>query len=282
MRTPANRPTRAALLLAGLALLCSGCSVLFPAAPLPPMSRQQILQALRQRAGEFSTVVDTDISLRTTTTFEGKTQSSPSLGGVLAFDRLLPGLWLRTEKVGREAFDLKAIGMDFSLLLPQTGEIVTGGPIAYYKLPYLVRPDEVQTMFAGPEAVGLSWPSTTMASADKGDLFSINVFGALYRTVLVDPGTADVLRITDYDVLGRVLTDIRLSDYTVVNSTRFPLRLRVERPLDGVAVDLRLGAPKLNKPIPLQAFQPHRLDAYRHVDLDYQPLSDVHAFSGKQ
>ena len=227
-------------------------------------------------------VVDADISLRISTTYEGKTERTPSLGGVLAFDRLLPGLWLRAEKIGHQVFDLKALGMDFSLLLPQSGEVVTGGPIAYAKLPYLIRPDEVQTMLGGPETLGLSWPATTVARLAEGDLFNVSVLGALYRTVLVDPGTADILRITDYDVLGQVVTDIRLSDYEALQGTRFPRRLQVDRPLDGVAVDLGLGDPELNKPIPIQFFRPHRQAGYRHVDLDRQPLSDVHAFSEEQ
>jgi len=52
---------------------------------------------------------------------------------------------------------------------------------------------------------------------------------------------------------------------------RFPTRLSVDRPLDGVRADLRLGEPDLNKPIPPQAFQPHPLGEYRHIDLDRQP-----------
>jgi hypothetical protein len=246
---------------------------------MPP---EQIVQTLRQRAVEFSTLVDTNISLKITTTVDGKEHRSPSLGGDLAFDSRLPGLWLHTEKVGHEIFDLKALAMDFSLKLPSSGELVTGGPIAYAKLPYLIRPDEVQTMFAGPDALGLSWPTTTVEAGSDGDSFRVLVYGTLFRTVLVDPGTADILQVRDYDVLGRIVTDITLSDYAPFGSTRFPLRLSVDRPLDGVRMDLRLGETKLNKPIELKAFQPHKLDGYRHVDLDRQPLSDVHAFSGEQ
>jgi len=281
MNATAHKPLPALLLLAALVLACAGCP-LFKPPPLPPMPRGQILQTLRERTDRFSTVVDADISLRIATTYEGKTERTPTLGGVLAFDPVLPGLWLRAEKIGRQVFDLKALGMDFSLLLPQSGEVVTGGPIAYAKLPYLIRPDEVQTMLGGPETLGLSWPATTVARLGEGDLFNVSVLGALYRTVLVDPGTADILRITDYDVLGQVVTDIRLSDYVALKGTRFPRRLQVDRPLDGVSVDLRLGDPELNKPIPLQFFKPHSLAGYRHIDLDMQPLSDVHAFSGEQ
>ncbi len=281
MKATAHRQSIALLLLAALVFACAGCP-LIPRRPLPPMPREQILQTLRQRAADFTTVVDPDISLRISTTYEGKTERTPSLGGVLAFDRVLPGLWLRAEKIGHEIFDLKALGMDFSLLLPESGEVVTGGPIAYAKLPYLIRPDEVQTMFGGPETLGLSWSSTTMAVLDKGDLFSVSIFGSLYRAILVDPGTADILRITDYDVLGRTISEITLSDYEELQGTRFPRRLQVDRPLDGVSVDLRLGDPDLKKVIPIQFFRPHRQAGYRHVDLDRQPLSDVHAFSGEK
>jgi hypothetical protein len=282
MRAPANRLRPAALLIACLALASTGCGLLARRPVLPPMPPEQIVQALRQRSIEFSTVVDTDISLKIATTVDGKVHRSPSLGGVLAFDCRLPGLWLRTEKVGHEIFDLKALGMQFSLLLPASGELVTGGPLAFAKLPYLIRPDEVQTMFGGPDALGLSWPSTTVEAGSDGDSFRVLVFGTLFRTVLVDPGTADILRIQDYDALGRVVTDITLSDYEAFGSARFPLRLSVDRPLDGVRMDLRLGDPKLNKPVPPQAFAPHALDGYRHIDLDRQPLSDVQAFSGEQ
>jgi len=282
MKPLANRPLPGALALLCLALASGGCALFAPRPALPPMPRQEIITNLRRRTAEFSTLVDGDISLKIATSAGGKTDTSPTLGGHVAFDRRLPGLWLHAAKVGREVFDLKALGMQFSLRFRQTGELLIGGPVAYARLPYLIRPDEVQTMFGGPDALGMSWPSTTMALGAHECRFDVDVLGALFRRITVEPGTADILRIENYDVRGRLVTDIRLSDYRAANSARFPRRLIIDRPLDGVQVELRLGGPKLNKAIPRKSFEPHPPAGWSVIDLDRQPLSDVRAFTGER
>ncbi len=271
------RSRRSAALAALLMLLCAGCAGLrgVPAEPLPP---EEALARLRDRAERFSTLVDPDISLVIRTRTEDGTDRSPTLGGHIAFDRRLPALWLNAEKVGRQIFSLRAIGMQFALVLPETGELVTGGPGAYARLPHLVRPEEVRTMFAGPETLGLTWPSSSVVTTPQGYLFTVRVLGLPYRRVLVDRLNGVVRRIDRCDVRGDLLTRVELDRYAPVDDSFFPRRLVVERPAAGVGVELRLGAPELNKEIPIQAFiQPERPDL-RHVDLDRQPLSEVEAF----
>jgi len=246
---------------------------------MPP---HQVIAELRTRSARFTTLLDGDISLKIATTVDDETKTSPALGGILAFDRRLPGLWLHAEKVGREIFDLKALAMRFSLRLPQTGELVVGGPVAYDRLPYLIRPDELKSLFGSPDSLGISWPNTRMTSADGAYRFDIDVLGALFRRITVDAGTGDILRIESYDVRGRLLSDVRLSDYRLTDSVRFPRRLSLRRPLSGVRVELRLGKPKLNKPIPRSYFEPHATAGRQVIDLDRRPLSDVRAFTGQQ
>jgi hypothetical protein len=121
-----------------------------------------------------------------------------------------------------------------------------------------------------------------VSTTDGAYRFDVNVMGVVYRRVLLDAWTGKVKAIERYDVRGRLLTRIELADYVTSGETAFPRRLIVERPLAGVTVTLELGNPKLNKDIPRAAFTPHRRPDFRHVDLDYRPLSDVEAFRGEQ
>ncbi|MFW6189541.1 MAG: hypothetical protein ACOC7T_03825 [Planctomycetota bacterium] len=269
-----------ALLTALAAVWLSGCSLFRPAPP--PLGRAEVIRRLRARSERFRTLVDTDISLSMTTGIGTDPERSPSLGGHIAFDRRLPGLWLNTEKLGQKVFSLKALDMRFSLLLPETGELVTGGPRAYAKLPFLVRPDEVQAMFAGPDSLGLTEPDARMEPTDDRYVFHVDLMGVPYRRVTVAAGTADLLSIERYDVRGRLITHVELGQYGPADGNQFPYRLAVERPLAGVRVELELDDPKLNKDIPLAAFALHDRTDFKHINLDYQPLSDVKAFRGEE
>ncbi len=265
-----------------LALLCavlqvSGCAQLRSPAP-PAAPPEQVVEAVRAWTGSIRTVTDTDISLVIETRAGGETEKTPTLGGHIAFDTALPGLWLRTEKVGREIFSLKALGGQFWLALPDTCEVVTGSAVAYGKLPELIRPDEVRSWFAGPDSLGLTWPSTTMSVEGSCYRFDVHVLGAPYRRVLVDRRKLVIAAIESYDVLGRRVTNVRLDKYATVQGRPFPRRLTVERPLSGVTVRLRLGDPILNKDLPLEAFLPPERPDWRVINLDRQPLSAVEAF----
>lgn len=272
--------------LAALLTWCSalgwfGCGLLPPSARPTALSRQQIVQVLRERADRVRTVSDTGISLSITTTVEDKSHRWPTFRGHIAFDAERPGLWLRAEKLGRQIFSLKALGSRFWLVLPDTGEVVTGGPAAYAKLPHLIRPDEVRSFFAGPEWLGVNWPTTRMLVEKRCYRFDAYLLGALYRRVLVDRKKLVVTTIEQYDVLGRVVTRVQMADHAPADGTLFPRLLIVERPLSGVKVKLRLRDPKFNKALSLQVFQPAELPGWTQIDLDREPLSAVEAFRAK-
>jgi hypothetical protein len=258
----------------------AGCSLLRPAVR-PPLDREEIVSVLHERAEQFQTLVDADIALVMTVSREGGEHRGPTLGGHIAFDAGIPALWMRAEKIGREIFSLKAVGAWFWLALPETREVVTGGPPAYGKLPHLIRPGEVRRMLEGPDGLGLTWSSTTM-TVEQGDYrFDVRALDRPYVEVLVDRREVAVTTIRRYDVLGRTVTEVRLNDYSPVGGILFPHRFVVDRPLHGTTVELRLGDPTLNKPIPAQAFQPAQRPGWRQVDLDRQPLSAVEAFRGE-
>jgi hypothetical protein len=241
-----------------------------------------VVEAIRARAARFHTVTDTDISLAVTiTTAEGERERLPTLGGFIAFNVDLPALWLDTEKVTRRVFSLKALGARFWLAVFETREVLVGGPLAYAKLPHVVRPEEVRAFFAGPEALGLTWPDTTFAVEEDLYRFDVHVLGVPYRRVLVDRRTVAVAAIRRYDALGRTVTEVALSDYAPADGTVVPRRLRVERPLAGVTIELELDDPALNKELPAEAFVPPERPGWRVIDLDRRPLTDARAFSPK-
>jgi len=242
------------------------------------MERADLSETLRVRAETFHTLVDGDIALSITQTAEGRTYRSPTLSGVVAFDRDRPALWLRAEKIGRQIFTLKARGDRFNLALPETQEVVTGGPAAYAKLPHLIRPAEVRYMLAGPDTLGLSWTETTMEVDSKYYRFDVRVLGSRYAQVLVDRKKCAIAAITRYDAAGHKITEVHMSGYKPLGGILFPRRFVIDRPRQQTSVKLRLGRPKLNKPIPDAAFQAPERPGWRPVNLDRQPLDAVQAF----
>ncbi len=269
---------RASVLLLALAMQAAGCSLFQRPPPGPPLPRQRVLAVLRERSQRFHTLVDTRIGLRMAVTDRTGRQEGPKLGGHVAFDRDLPGLWLSAEKLGRQIFSLKAVGWQFALILPETREVVIGGPVAFEKLPHLIRPAEVRRILAGPERLGLSWPAAEMTIEPEAYRFRVELAGSPYLEVAVDRRQVAIVLIRRYDVLGRTVTEVLMDDYDEADGLLFPHRLVVRRPLHGTEAELRLGRPRLNKPIPEEAFQTPELPGWRRVDLDRQPLEAVEAF----
>jgi len=253
------------IVVAAAAALCGGCSIFrSPLGPVPPpLSRAEVVRLVGERSRRFVTVRDTGISLNIWVMTEKGMKKQPSLGGVLAFDSLRPGLWLRAEKLGQKVFNLRAGADYFWLELPDTREVVTGSRAAYTKLPELIEPYEVMFWFASPEWLGLTWDSTRMSVEPEHYRF-------------------DVRSGVDYDLLGRVSTVVRLESYRETGGVLFPRRLVVERVLAGYRIELRLGRPQFNRPIDPRAFAPAKRPGWRHIDLDREPVSAVKAFRGER
>jgi hypothetical protein len=221
--------------------------------------------------------------LRISHTVEGDTDSLPSLGGILAFDPVYPGMFLRAEKLTKEIFTLRALGQRFSLKLPRSGEVVIGGPTAYRRLPYLVRPDEVKSAFAGPDYLGITWPDTEMSLDDEHYRFEARVLGVIYRRVLVDRRLLVVTDIERFDSLGRLHTAVRMRDYVPVGDTLAPSRLVVQRrqvsdvPPLSVTVNLSLSDLEPLKEGAQALMRPRVPPGWQVVDLDREPLSNIRA-----
>ena len=281
-RLPVPLRWLAALLLASLALLAPGCCLFRRPPPPPPLPAEKVIEAVRAQSEAFHTLKDTDISLVVTTTADGKAERSPTLGGVIAFNADLPGLWLYTQKVTRAVFTLSALRDRFWLALEKTCELVVGSAAAYDKLPHLVRPEEVQGFFAGPDWLGLTWPSTTMSVEPEDYRFDVYLDGSLRRQVFVDRRKVAISRIRRYDALGQAVTDIYLQDHEKADGGVFPHRLIVRRPLNGVEVELELDDPKLNVDLPPEMFVPPERPGWKVINLDYEPLSAVEAFRAEE
>jgi len=249
-----------------------------PRPPPPPLSRDVVIELVRAQSGTFRSVKDGDIALNITTTEDGKVRSLPSLGGGIGFNAELPGLYLVATKVTKTIFTLRARGQQFWLALPRTNELVIGGPPAYAKLPWLIRPDEVQGFFADPEWLGLTWAGTTMTVEEDNYRFDIFTAGILRRQVLVGRRLVVLRSVRRYDALQRLETEIDLADYELSDGALFPRRLTVDRPLNGVKVELELSDPKLNVDFPAKTFLPPDLPGWKVIDLDHEPISAVKGF----
>jgi len=267
------------LALVFFALLgCSGCA-LFQSRlpdPLEPAQVAGILQGRSDRCRSFQARV----SLHITQEVDGDEESLPSLGGMIAFDAARPGLYLRATKFTQEVFTLKALGSRFALRFPSTNEFVVGGPAAWRKLPQLIRPAEVRSLFAGPAALGITWPDTVMKIEGVNYVFESHVLGVLYRRVLVDRRRIVVVGIERYNTLGRLELDVRLDRHEEIDGTPAPHRLIVRRPHLGFAVEMRLDEMEI-KPIPEALFRASRPHAWRLVDLDVQPVTDIRALGAQ-
>jgi len=242
-----------------LAAAWPGCSLLRPALA-PPLPAPGVVAVLRERAVRFapshpdvSRLLSADIALRLEVTGEDGTERLPSLGGTMALDTVRSGLWLRATKFTREVFWLKALEDRFALSVPATREIIIGGPAAYEKLSFAVRPAEIRSMLAGPDALGLDWPDTEMAVDADRYRFEVRVLGTPYRRVLVDRRRLVVTRIERFDSLGRRVLDVRLDRYGPVGDDLLPHRLTLERPRAGLKIDLRLDNLKFTEPSTAQA-----------------------------
>jgi len=277
---------RSYFLAALLAVCCGGCCILGRGlGPVPPpLPRSEILAALSQRAEQFQTVYDTGITLTVELETDKGMETQPRLGGILAFNRRLPGLWMRAEKMTVRVFELHALGERFSLELPDKREFVTGGREAYEKLPYLIHPYEAIAWFGAPGWLGLNGDST-MQLEENDYRFDVFLDGLLIRSVFVDRRTVAISRIVDYDLIGNVHTAVLMDRYRKVGNMEFPHQLTVDRPLYGCRVTLKLSSPKFNNPKVdnRKIFEPRKPPpGWDVIDLDYEPLSNVKTFSGEQ
>jgi hypothetical protein len=179
-------------------------------------------------------------------------------------------------------FTLKALRSEFSMAVPETREVLVGGPAAYAKMPYLLRPEEVRNLFAGPETLGLAWPGTRMEVEEDDYRFDVLIGNTLRRRVRVDRRELVLSEVITYDSLGRRLTIVRLGDYKPVEGRLFPHRLQVDRPRVGVSVTLRLTAPQLNVELPEKTFRPTRKRGWEVINLDYEDISAARFFREHQ
>jgi len=275
---------RIAALLCLVLALSGGCRLLpRTASPVPePLPRLEVEAMLSRSAGRIRTLKDAGISLVIESGPEGDRETLPALRGVMAFDAALPGLWLLADKLGRTVFTLRALGDSFSIEFPHTREVVVGGPASFERLPHVVRPREVQLFFGPLDALGITWPSTRMVVEPRFYRFDVYVGGQLVRRIYVGRRKVVINRIVDYDSLGRIRTEIFLDKYRDIAGILVPFFLRVERPLSGGRLTLRLSRPKLNTELSKALFEARRRAGWKYINLDHEPLSEVEAFRERE
>ncbi len=250
----------------------SGCRTI-PAGPFrtrEELSREEVVDALYQNTLHFTTLTDTRISLRVVEETDRGRQRYPSVGGILVFDKMFPGLWLRAEKFGQNVFSLRAHAGGFWLEIPDSREIITGTEAAYEHIPHLVQPGEIMLWFAPPELMGLTWESTKMNTSRHEYLFDVRLNGYSLRRVAVNRRDLTIRSITSYDVLGLVDTVVSMDRYGSVNGSVFPHRIVVCRPRAGYELTLRFSSPRFDREFDRErAFLPPAgRSGWKHIDLD--------------
>ena len=264
--------------LAAALLLCANACCLLPRGrgPVPPpITRGEVIEALDRQAQALSSLTDAHIALRTEVTTPEERKKWPKLGGVLAFDSRLPGLWLRGEKLAQKVFDLRATGESFWLAAPREKTVYIGSGAAYDRFPAMVRPAEVLQWFGPPDAMDLNAPTTTMAVEEEDYRFDVMGGQILRLTVYVDRRRVAVSRIVEWDpdIPGVVRTDVLLAKHKIVShddaSYDLPRRITIHRPQDGYRVRLNMGRPRLNKELKPELFAPRSVPpGWTVVDLD--------------
>ncbi len=268
--------------LVGAALFSTGCRTMPGRLFRRPedLKREEIIDRLHEHAPVFTTLTDARVSLRITQEMEAGRERYPSVGGVLAFDKTLPGLWLRAERFGQNIFTLRAHENSFWLEIPDSAEIITGSEAAYERMPHLVRPREVLLWFASPEWLGLDWDTTSMETTRNEYVFEVTLGGFPLRRISVDRYDLNINSIMTYDIFGTVDTSVTLDRYRRLNGRVFPHRLSVYRPQSGYTITLQLGQPRFNRELPVQTFLPRRRPGWNHIDLDRQSPYDIRGPEG--
>jgi len=254
-------------------LYLSGCKTLTPARLRTPedLARDEVVQKVSESSPHlFSTLTDTRISLRIRQELEHDTERYPSVGGVLAFDKELPGVWLRGERFGRNLFTLRSYKDSFWLELPHSHEVVVGSREAYRRMPQMVRPNEILLWFASPQWLGLTWEDTVMDIRAGEYVFEVKIDGFPVRRVHVDGFDFHINSIFIYDIMGGVDTAVHMNRYSDIDGEIFPHRLIVNRPRDGFEIALQLGRPEFGRELPERTFMPRSRPGWRHIDLDRQ------------
>ena len=277
----------AVLLTAALALLAAGCGLL-PGrrTPEPAWTQKGVAAELRGRFRNIRTLKAGDVSLQSSSRVQGITRETPTLGGVLALNPHLPGLWLRTEKLGQQIFTLGVLKNRFWMQIPQTRELVVGGGPAFRKLPYVLRPRELAALVGSPRQLGLQASSTVFRIHPRQYVFDVwRDENTLAREIFVNRRDLTVRRVLYYGAQERVLAEVKLSDYQMVDGIPLPHHLYLHRPQAGVRTHVWLDEPQINAVPPRQMrpfFTTPRKPGWRRINLNRQPLSDIKALQGRE
>ncbi|MEF8787574.1 MAG: hypothetical protein V5A84_00760 [Planctomycetota bacterium] len=269
-----------------LILAAAGCS-LITARPAsgPAWTRPEVVRTLRSRYEKIRTIKAGDVSLESSSESGSFFSVTPTLGGVLALDPHLPGLWLRTEKLGQQIFTLGLRKQSFWMTIPDTREIVTGSGRAFRKFPYTLRPAELAALVGSPRQLGLDRESTLMAVEPEHYRFDVWSDSTLAREVYVDRADVTVRRVVYYGRDKRRVAELTLGDYRTVNGIPLPHHLSLVRPGSGVRTEIWLSAPEVNAVSPRQMsvfFSPPQKPGWRHIDLNRQSLRDIKALQNQQ
>ena len=269
-----------------LILFSTGCGLL-PGRPAagPAWTRPEVVRTLRSRYQKIRTVKASDFSLESSSEEGSFFRVTPTLGGVLALDPHLPGLWLRTEKLGQQIFTLGLREQSFWITIPQTREIVTGTGRAFRKFPYTLRPSELAALAGAPRQLGLTRDSTIMVPTPRHYRFDVWQDSRLAREVYVDRRDITVRRVVYYAPSGWKLAEMKLDDYRTVNTVSLPHHLTLVRPRNGIYTELWLSTPEVNSLSASQLrplFDKPRQPGWRHIDLNRQSLSDIKALQNQQ
>ena len=268
----------------GLPLLLTGCSI-FPTTrhlpvPKPPLITQnatpeELVARLNQHWDAINTLTATvEIYATQTKTAEGLAKDFPSCRGYIVMHKPKQ-LRVVGTYFGLKIFDMASDGQHFTLVMPTKNVAIEGSNTVTEKSTNSLenlRPDFFLNAIIVPgldadDEYMVAGDTETVEDADKKHLYLepeyiLSVMrrrtGREHLPVRVVTFHRDDLLPYDediYDANGNVETQISYSNYTDYNSAKYPSKVTIKRPQEGIQIVLSVIRVEENVDLPASQFQ---------------------------
>jgi hypothetical protein len=172
----------------------------------------------------------------------------------------------------------------YRLSIPKEGKFGVGSvsaPVQGAEFPYNLRPSHILDalfvdgeQFMGKPGIDAVMREDTLPFPDGQHSYYVVLFakngGVPLEELWFDRtvGVMEVVRKKSYLPDGKVESDIRYSDYSVINSVPFPKSIVINRPIENYKLDMKFERLELNKALEPSYFVLNRPDGVIDVDLN--------------
>lgn len=277
-----NRPACAAAL--ALPLLLAGCNILpttrhLPLPKAPPVVQtatpEELIKQLDQRWDAINTLTATvEISATQTKTAQGTATDFPSCRGFIVMQKPKM-LRVAGTYFGVKIFDMTSDGSHFTLLVPTRNTAIQGSntvtvksdnPLENLRPDFFLDAIVVRGMDPDDEYM-MTNDVETVEDPAKRHLYTmpeyvLNVMrpkaGKERQAVRVITFHRDDMLPSDqdiYDSSGNLETQIAYSNYTTFSAGRYPSKVIIKRPQEGIQLVLAVERVEENVPLPADEFK---------------------------